>query len=100
MPGPEVLRTPAQAERHAEAWRALAASLPWSSYFTTPDWQLTWWEVLGRDRTGRLALWHGSEGLDAVVGLSHGRLTRGCPGRGAGPPWAAVRAPLTTWGGW
>ncbi len=79
MPGPEVLRTPAQAERHAEAWRALAASLPWSSYFTTPDWQLTWWEVLGRDRTGRLALWHGSEALDAVVGISHGRLTPRLP---------------------
>ncbi len=79
MPGPDVLRTPAQAERHAEAWRELAASLPWSSYFSTPDWQLTWWEVLGRDRAGRVAVWPGDDGLDAVVGLARDRLHRRLP---------------------
>ena len=74
MTGPEVLRSPAQAEHHAEAWRALAASVPWSSYFSTPDWQLTWWEVLGRDGAGQVAVWPGVDGLDAVVGLARDRL--------------------------
>jgi len=84
VPGPEVLRTPAHAERHAAAWRALAADVPWASYFSTPDWQLTWWEVLGRDRAGRVAVWPGDDGLDAVVGLARERLHPRLP-RGSGP---------------
>ena len=88
MDAPEVLDAPAAAEAHVPAWRALVASQPWTTYFATPDWQLSWWEVLAHGRPGRLALWHGQDGLDAVVGLVREPLHPRLPQlRG---PWAAM----------
>ncbi|QBR91164.1 GNAT family N-acetyltransferase [Nocardioides euryhalodurans] len=88
MAAPQVLTAPEAAETYADAWRALAAGHPWTSYFCTPDWQLSWWEVLGSGRDVRLAVWPGDGGLDAVVGLVreplHPRIARV---RG---PWAPL----------
>jgi CelD/BcsL family acetyltransferase involved in cellulose biosynthesis len=70
---PEVLRTPVAVQPWIEDWRDLVASAPWSSYFMTPDWVLSWWETLGC-RDDLVAVWPSEDGgLDAVVGLGRAR---------------------------
>jgi hypothetical protein len=65
-----VLRTPAEAEGILEAWRELAAVSEGVSYFGTPDWVIGWWETLGREVDGEIALWEDASGtLDAVAAL-------------------------------
>ena len=67
----QVLTSPAALDGVAAAWRELAAGLAGTSYFTSPDWVLSWWETLGRGLPGEVALWHGQDGrLEAVVGLA------------------------------
>ena len=102
VPGPRCCARPRRPSGTPRRGGRLAASLPWSSYFSTPDWQLTWWEVLGRDRAGRVAVWPGDDGLDAVVGLARGPASPDGFRAAADPwcRWAAGPAPPTTWGGW
>jgi CelD/BcsL family acetyltransferase involved in cellulose biosynthesis len=61
----------AQADDLVAPWRALASSLPESSYFQTPDWVLAWWATVAREPPTRLACWFDDDGqLSALVGLS------------------------------
>jgi CelD/BcsL family acetyltransferase involved in cellulose biosynthesis len=65
------LVAPERLDTLVEEWRALAAEVPESSYFQTPDWVLGWWEtVAGRPPT-EIATWRDPAGnLEAVVALS------------------------------
>ncbi|MEA2590150.1 MAG: hypothetical protein QOH66_3077 [Actinomycetota bacterium] len=81
-----------------EAWRSLAASIPSSSYFQTPDWALTWWEVQGRPPAD-IAVWRNPSGAVEGVGFwahvrmhLHSRVPVRIPAAtimGAGAPHAA-----------
>ncbi|MPZ93365.1 MAG: GNAT family N-acetyltransferase [Propionibacteriales bacterium] len=82
---PEVFTDPGQMRPWADGWRALAARTG-TSYFCTPDWVLGWWETLGHDVEGRIAVWTSGDGrVDAVVPLAlathrlHRRLPIGFP---------------------
>jgi CelD/BcsL family acetyltransferase involved in cellulose biosynthesis len=73
---------------YVDAWRALA-SASGTSYFATPDWVLSWWETLGREVTGEVAVWRSESGtVDAVVPL--GRLSTALQRR------LPVRVPIWT----
>jgi CelD/BcsL family acetyltransferase involved in cellulose biosynthesis len=55
-------------------WRALAARVPDTSYFQTPDWVLSWWVTVGERAPTRVAYWRDERGeLAAVVALSRAR---------------------------
>ena len=73
--GPSEIRTRPQAlEDLLGDWRRLAAELPGSSYFLSPDWVLGWWETLGAGVDGEVAVWRGPSGaLEAVVPLARSR---------------------------
>jgi CelD/BcsL family acetyltransferase involved in cellulose biosynthesis len=63
------------------SWRHLAASVPDSSYFQTPDWVVSWWETIGGRPSGSAALvWEGAR-LSGVLALAKTRepLTRVVP---------------------
>lgn len=54
-------------------WRGLAASIPDSSYFQTPDWVIGWWETLAARPPTEVAIWREPSGeLSAIVALSLG----------------------------
>ena len=69
MNAPRVFTSPDPPAALAAGWTDLVASSDWSSYFMSPDWVLSWWETLGRDREAALAVWQSGEVVDAVVGL-------------------------------
>ncbi|MFD0350811.1 hypothetical protein ACFQ0M_41880 [Kitasatospora aburaviensis] len=54
-----------------DGWRALAAADPAGSWFTTPEWALSWWETLGAQQgTGEVTVWREADGrVCAVVPL-------------------------------
>ncbi|WP_406194350.1 GNAT family N-acetyltransferase [Kitasatospora sp. NBC_01560] len=54
-----------------DGWRALAAGDPDSSWFSTPEWALSWWETLGaKEGTGEITVWREPDGrVSAVVPL-------------------------------
>ena len=55
-------------------WLRLAAELPGSSYFQTPDWVLGWWETIGGRPPTVVATWRGaSDALEAICLLSRVR---------------------------
>ena len=67
----EVLRSRSSVAVAADEWRALALRVPNSSYFSSPDWVLAWWETLGRDIAAEVALWRDSNGaVEAIVALA------------------------------
>ena len=54
-----------------ESWRALAARLPGTSFFQTPEWVLAWWDSLARRPRTEIACWYDATGeLGALVALS------------------------------
>ncbi|WP_395292821.1 GNAT family N-acetyltransferase [Kitasatospora hibisci] len=54
-----------------DGWRSLAAADPAGSWFTTPEWALSWWETLGTQQgTGEVTVWREADGrVSAVVPL-------------------------------
>jgi CelD/BcsL family acetyltransferase involved in cellulose biosynthesis len=61
--GPSELRTrPEDTEDLVDGWRRLAAATPGSSYFSSPDWVLGWWETLGAGTAAEVAVWRGPSG--------------------------------------
>jgi CelD/BcsL family acetyltransferase involved in cellulose biosynthesis len=55
------------------AWRYLAATEPGASYFQTPDWVVSWWETVGGQPSGSVALaWEGLQ-LVGVIALARTR---------------------------
>lgn len=74
MEGPTEVVGPNEIEAFVDEWRALAAVLPATSYFQTPDWVISWWETIGDRVPTRYALWRDGAGkLEAVVALSRVR---------------------------
>lgn len=73
MSGPaEVITDAAGMASIADQWRTLAANLPGSAYFITPDWMLSWHETLGSGHRFEVAVWRAADGsVDAVVPLAH-----------------------------
>ena len=64
-----ILRAPGELAPLVDGWRSLAAAQH-ASYFTTPDWVLTWWETFGRAKEAEVAVWEGPHGeLEGVAGL-------------------------------
>jgi CelD/BcsL family acetyltransferase involved in cellulose biosynthesis len=54
-----------------EEWLDLAAELPHSSYFQTPDWVLSWWETVGGQPYTQIATWRDDAGrLEGISLLS------------------------------
>src|SRR2546425_9017569 len=47
---PNVIRVtdPSQLADLSREWLDLAARVPGTSYFQTPDWVLSWWETVGK----------------------------------------------------
>jgi CelD/BcsL family acetyltransferase involved in cellulose biosynthesis len=72
--GPTAVYTsPGELGEVVAEWRALAASTPDMSYFTTPDWVLGWWETFGDGHAAEVAVWRDPGGrLEAVVALARG----------------------------
>ena len=64
------LRSLEDAERVRGPWLELVQRVG-GSYFMTPDWVLSWWELLGERRPARIAVWRAPHGpdLEAVVPL-------------------------------
>ncbi|MFJ3794040.1 GNAT family N-acetyltransferase [Kitasatospora sp. NPDC090091] len=64
-------RSPALPAEVLDGWRALAAADPAGSWFTTPEWTLSWWETLGaQEGTGEVTVWREADGrVSAVVPL-------------------------------
>lgn len=57
-----------------DEWLDLAAALPHSSYFQTPDWIAAWWETIAHRPPTVIAVWRGSGGaLEAIAALSYVR---------------------------
>ncbi|MFE2723661.1 GNAT family N-acetyltransferase [Kitasatospora sp. NPDC059327] len=51
-----------------DGWRELAAADPGGSWFTTPEWTLSWWETLGaRQGRGEIAVWREPDGRVGAV---------------------------------
>ncbi|MER6397303.1 GNAT family N-acetyltransferase [Kitasatospora sp. NPDC001603] len=69
--GPVRYRTAALPARVLDGWRELAAADPGGSWFTTPEWALSWWETLGaRQGGGEVTVWREPDGrVSAVVPL-------------------------------
>lgn len=54
-----------------QEWLDLAAALPASSYFQTPDWVLAWWKTVAAKPATRLGVWRGPTGaLEAIAAIS------------------------------
>jgi len=69
-------RTPETLVPLEQAWRDLVASVPGSSYFTTPDWVLGSWEAMdpAAAAAAEVAVWTGPDGsLEAVAPLVRAR---------------------------
>ncbi|MCG6497964.1 GNAT family N-acetyltransferase [Kitasatospora sp. A2-31] len=68
-------RSPALPVDVLDGWRSLATADPAGSWFTTPEWALSWWETLGTQRgTGEITVWREADGrVSAVVPLLHTR---------------------------
>jgi CelD/BcsL family acetyltransferase involved in cellulose biosynthesis len=65
-----VVRTSSELSDVIDGWRDLAARSE-LSYFSTPDWVLSWWETIGREAEAKVAVWEGSSGsVEAVVPLA------------------------------
>jgi CelD/BcsL family acetyltransferase involved in cellulose biosynthesis len=78
----EIRTRPEELADLVDDWRALAGGTDDSSYFTSPDWVLSWWETLGGGREAEVAIWRDRSGaLEAVVPLirSRQRLHRRVP---------------------
>ncbi|UGQ10591.1 GNAT family N-acetyltransferase [Yinghuangia sp. ASG 101] len=72
---PHLLVDAGELEQIAPAWRDLAAAHG-GSYFSTPDWVLSWWEAFGGTggESATVAVWPAGGGeLEAVVPLLKGR---------------------------
>ena len=59
---PNVIRVtdPSQLADLSREWLDLAARVPGTSYFQTPDWVLSWWETVGRKPFTELVTWRNS----------------------------------------
>src|SRR2546430_13051910 len=59
---PNVIRVtdPSQLADLSREWLDLAARVPGTSYFQTPDWVLSWWETVGRKTLTELLTWRDS----------------------------------------
>lgn len=69
-----VYTRPEQLASVAQEWRELADTIPAMSYFTTPDWVLSWWETFGDGHAAEVAIWRDRLGrLEAVVALGWSR---------------------------
>src|SRR2546430_15198079 len=47
----------------SKEWLDLAAQVPGTSYFQTPDWGLSWWETVGGEPLTELVTWRNSFGF-------------------------------------
>ncbi|WP_354643076.1 GNAT family N-acetyltransferase [Kitasatospora camelliae] len=76
MSGTETHRTAELPEEVLRGWRDLVEQDPHGSFFTTPDWVLSWWETLGSGTTaGSVTVWRGSDGrVEAVLPLLRTRV--------------------------
>src|SRR5256886_4359522 len=73
---PNVIRVtdPSQLADLSKEWLDLAARVPGTSYFQTPDWVLSWWETVGRKPFTELVTWRNSSGsLEGLMFLSRMR---------------------------
>ena len=73
---PNVIRVtdPSQLADLSREWLDLAARVPGTSYFQTPDWVLSWWETVGRKPFTELVTWRNSSGsLEGLMFLSRMR---------------------------
>ncbi|MEU6657879.1 GNAT family N-acetyltransferase [Streptomyces sp. NPDC046821] len=73
-PGFAVHRAPSGLAALEDGWRELAAGVPGSSYFVTPDWVLGSWEAMDASAEAEIAVWAGPDGrVEAVVPLVYDR---------------------------
>lgn len=88
MTGFEIHRSARSLACREEDWRELAALIPHSSYFSTPDWVLASWETMPAPERAEIAVWTGSDRpVEAVVPLVRGR----------GRLHARIPVPVTSW---
>lgn len=72
LQSPEILRTPGELLGVLDEWRVLAAREDQSSFFSSPDWSIAWWEHVAPSTEGEVALWRADDGrLIGVAGLVH-----------------------------
>ena len=67
------LQAPGDGDGLVDEWLGLMDRTPASSFFTTPDWVLSWWDTFGVGRVGLLGTWRneGSELLAIVPMIEH-----------------------------
>jgi CelD/BcsL family acetyltransferase involved in cellulose biosynthesis len=66
----DILTDSASMASIADQWRALAAGISNSSYFITPDWVTSWYDVFGHSQKVEVAVWRAANGtVEAVVPL-------------------------------
>jgi CelD/BcsL family acetyltransferase involved in cellulose biosynthesis len=59
----EILTSRSDVEPIVEEWRQLLSSFDGSSYFSTPDWMLGWWETFGDHLDVQIAVWRGADSV-------------------------------------
>lgn len=66
VPPTRVLRSSSELSNVIPGWQELAARSR-LSFFSTPDWVLSWWETFGRKTKAEVAIWEDSSGFPVAI---------------------------------